>query len=88
MISGYLFFLKVPDGMTSIYGKMRKRVGTLVVPYIIGCLFFVGFGVLMAVLPGVSKYMNSSMMPLFSKPLEEILRSIFYDAGNGSSCAF
>lgn len=88
MISGYLFFLKVPDGMTSIYGKMRKRVGTLVVPYIIGCLFFVGFGVLMAVLPGVSKYMNSSVMPLFSKPIGEILRSIFYDAGNGTPCAF
>jgi len=88
VISGYLFFLKVPDGMASIYGKMRKRVGTLVVPYIIGCLFFVGFGVLMAVLPGVSKYMNSSVMPLFSKPIGEILRSIFYDAGNGSPCAF
>lgn len=88
VISGYLFFLKVPDGMASIYGKMRKRVGTLVVPYIIGCLFFVGFGVLMAVLPGVSKYMNSSLMPLFSKPVGEILRSIFYDAGNGTPCAF
>lgn len=88
MISGYLFFLKVPEGMKSIYGKMRKRVGTLVVPYIIGCLFFVGFGVLLAVLPGVSKYMNSSMMPLFSKPVGEILCSIFYDAGNGSPCAF
>lgn len=88
VISGYLFFLKVPEGMKSIYGKMRKRVGTLVVPYIIGCLFFVGFGVLMAVLPRVSKYMNSSMMPLFSNPVGEILRSIFYDAGNGSPCAF
>lgn len=88
VISGYLFFLKVPEGMKSIYGKMRKRVGTLVVPYIIGCMFFVGFGVLMAVLPGVSKYMNSSVMPLFSKPVGEILRSIFYDAGNGSPCAF
>lgn len=88
VISGYLFFLRVPEGMKSIYGKMRKRVGTLVVPYIIGCLFFVGFGVLMAVLPGVSKYMNSSVMPLFSKPLGEILRSIFYDAGNGTPCAF
>lgn len=88
VISGYLFFLKVPEGIKSIYCKMRKRVRTLVVPYIIGCLFFVGFGVLMAVLPGVSKYMNSSVMPLFTKPLEEILRSIFYDAGNGTPCAF
>ena len=88
VISGYLFFLKVPEGMKSIYGKMRKRVKTLVVPYIIGCLFFVGFGVLMAVLPGVSKYMNSSVMPLFQQPFGYILCSIFYDAGNGSPCAF
>ena len=88
VISGYLFFLKVPEGMKSIYGKMRKRVGTLVMPYIIGCLFFICFGVLMAVLPGVSKYMNSSVMPLFSKPVGEIFRSIFYDAGNGTPCAF
>lgn len=70
MISGYLFFLKVPEGMTSIYGKMMKRGRTLVVPYIIGCLFFVGFGVLMTVLPGVSKYMNSSVMPLFQSRWE------------------
>lgn len=88
MISGYLFFLKVPEGMISIYGKMRKRVRTLVVPYIIGCLFFVVFGVLMAILPGVSKYMNSSMLPLFSKSIGEIICSVFYDAGNGSPCAF
>ncbi len=32
--------------------------------------------------------MNSSVMPLFTKPLEEILRSIFYDAGNSTPCAF
>lgn len=88
MVSGYLFFLKVPEEMASIYGKMKKRVRTLVVPYIIGCLFFVGFGVLMTVLPGVSKYMNSSVMPLFTKPVGEILRCIFYDAGNGYPCAF
>ena len=88
MVSGYLFFLKVPEEMASIYGKIKKRVRTLVVPYVIGCLFFIGFGVLLTVLPGVSKYMNSSVMPLFSKPIGEILRSLFYDADNGAPCAF
>ncbi len=88
MVSGYLFFLKVPEEMASIYGKIKKRVRTLVVPYVIGCLFFIGFGVLLTVLPGVSKYMNSSVMPLFTKPVGEILRCIFYDAGNGYPCAF
>ena len=88
MVSGYLFFLKVPEEMASIYGKIKKRVRTLVVPYVIGCLFFIGFGVLLTVLPGVSKYMNSSVMPLFTTPVGEILRCIFYDAGNGYPCAF
>ena len=31
MVSGYLFFLKVPEEMASIYGKMKKRVRTPVV---------------------------------------------------------
>ena len=88
IISGYLFFLKVPDGMQSIYGKMGKRVRTLVVPYLIGCLFFVGFLALVESLPGTSRFMNSGIMPLFDKPLGEIVCSVFYDAGNGTPCAF
>ena len=88
IISGYLFYLKVPNGMQSIYEKMKKRVRTLLIPYIIGCLFFVGFGVMVALLPGTSRFMNSSVLPLFQKPATEILCSIFYDAGNGSPCAF
>lgn len=39
IISGYLFFLKVPDGIRSIEGKMRKRVRTLLIPYIIANIF-------------------------------------------------
>ncbi len=88
MISGYLFFLKVPNGVLSIYEKMNKRIRTLLVPYIIGCLFFVGFGVLAALLPGTSRFMNSSLLPLLQKPMVEIFSSIFYDTGNGSPCAF
>ena len=34
VISGYLFFLKVPEGMKSIYGKMRKRGGD------VGCALY------------------------------------------------
>lgn len=88
IISGYLFFLKVPEGMQSIYGKMRKRARTLVVPYLIGCLFFVGFLAFVEVLPGTSRFMNGGIMHLFDKPLDEIICSVFYDAGDGSPCAF
>lgn len=88
VISGYLFFLKVPDGMKSIYAKIQKRIRTLLIPYIIGCLFFVLFGVVIAITPGISKYVNGSVMPLFDEPLYQIICSIFYDSGNGSPCAF
>lgn len=88
VISGYLFFLKVSDGMKSIYAKIQKRIRTLLIPYIVGCLFFVGFGVLIAIMPGISKYVNGSVMPLFDKPIQQIICSIFYDQGDGSPCAF
>ena len=39
MISGFLFFQHV-DSVSDVLGKMRKRVKTLLVPYIIGALFF------------------------------------------------
>lgn len=88
VISGYLFFLKVPDGMKSIYGKMKKRVRTLLVPYLIGCLFFVGFLALVECMPFTSRFMNTGIMPLFQKSIGNVLCSIFFDAGNGSPCAF
>ena len=51
-------------------------------------LVFCGLRCLDGGVAGVSKYMNSSVMPLFQQPLGYILCSIFYDAGNGSPCAF
>lgn len=74
--------------MKSIYAKIQKRIRTLLVPYIIGCLFFVLFGVMIAVTLGISKYVNGSVMPLFSEPFYQIICSIFYDSGSGTPCAF
>ena len=39
IISGYLFFLKVPDGLKSIRQKIKKRARTLLVPYLIANIF-------------------------------------------------
>ena len=88
LISGYLFFLKVPDGLRSILGKIRKRMRTLLIPYIIGCVFFVAFGVGVALLPGTARFMNSTLLPLLRRPLTDVLCAIFYDAGSGVPCAF
>lgn len=88
IISGFFFFLEVPDGMVSIYEKIRRRERTLLIPYIIGCLFFVCFLLLIELMPWTSHFVNSGIMPLFRKSVNEIFYSVFYDAGNGSPCAF
>lgn len=43
LISGYLFFLKMPEGIHSIPGKLRKRVRTLLIPYIIANILTFAF---------------------------------------------
>lgn len=90
LISGYLFFMKVPDGVKSIGRKIRKRIKSLLIPYFIGCVFFVIFYSFIALLPWTSNLINSSssIMPLFQKPYSIILISIFYDGGTGYPCAF
>lgn len=90
LISGYLFFMKVPDGVKSIGRKIRKRIKSLLIPYFIGCVFFVIFYSFVALLPWTSNFINSSssIMPLFQKPYTIILISIFYDGGTGYPCAF
>ena len=88
IISGYLFFERVPNGMRSILEKMKKRARTLLVPYVVGCLFFVAFYALVALMPGTSRFMNSSIMPLFQQPLLQMAYAVFYDNGDGMPCAF
>lgn len=47
VISGYLFFLKMPDGMKSIGEKLKKRCHTLLIPYLIAnILTFVFYAIL------------------------------------------
>lgn len=88
LISGYLFFLKVPDGFRSVLDKIKKRLRTLLIPYIIGCVFFVVLGVGVALVPGTARFMNSTLLPLQCRPVTDVLYAIFYDAGNGMPCAF
>jgi surface polysaccharide O-acyltransferase-like enzyme len=88
IISGYLFFLKIPDGIYSIFEKMKKRIRTLLIPYIIGCVFFVVFYIVIEIVPGTASFMNSSLLYLFEENFRNIVYAIFYDAGNGEPLAF
>lgn len=87
-ISGYLFFLAVPNGLSSITEKMRKRVHTLLVPYIITALFYVAFQVLINSIPATSKFVNSSILPVLQQSWPRVLVAIFYDYGEGVPLAF
>jgi surface polysaccharide O-acyltransferase-like enzyme len=87
-ISGYLFFLKVPQGMRSIREKMHKRVHTLLIPYVITALFYVAFQFLINSIPATSKFVNSSILPVLQQSWPRVLAAVFYDSGNGVPLAF
>ena len=83
-ISGYLFFLNTDKGISVIWRKMKKRVRTLLIPFVIAALFFPFFLVSMELLPFTKQFVNSTSA--FSNnlqlPLDEIICSLFY-ATNG-----
>lgn len=60
-ISGLLFFNGVRK-VGDIFPKIKKRAQSLLVPYIIWNVFFVGWYVVMAYIPGVSSFVNSDML--------------------------
>lgn len=60
-ISGFLFF----NGMTKInecIPKIKRRVGSLLVPYLIWNLIFVGYYLVLGLFPSVSMFVNSDIL--------------------------
>lgn len=88
-ISGYLFFLHTEAGIEAIWQKMRKRVKTLFVPYLIACLFLPLFYVIMEMVPGTGRFINSeNFSDNLQLPLVELIYYLYFDSGSGSPCAF
>lgn len=87
-ISGYLFFRNI-ENWNELWGKMRKRCKTLVVPYLIACLFPALFALGMEALPWTKAFMNGGAFPdNLSKPWYSLICMLYVDAGNGSPYAF
>lgn len=85
MISGYLFFLHTEKGITCIIRKIKKRVRTLLIPFIIACLFFPSFYLLLEIIPGTNQFINAqSFSNNFQQPLTNILLSLFYKASGST----
>lgn len=89
-ISGYLFFYNVKNGLKDVLAKMKKRVKTLFVPFVIAALFFPAFFVIMKLIPGASSYVNSDsyMDKVMTMPVKDVLTALFYDCGNGAPWAY
>lgn len=89
-ISGYLFFYGIRNGITDVFKKMRKRVRTLLIPFVIAALYYPAFFMLMEFVPGASAHINSDsyIEKLASMPIGDIFLSLFYDSGDGRPWAF
>lgn len=64
-ISGVLFFKSVNRVKDCISG-IRKRILSLLVPYMIWNVIFVGWYLVMSIIPGISGFINSDMLSHFS----------------------
>jgi surface polysaccharide O-acyltransferase-like enzyme len=86
-ISGYLFFLNA-ETICQVFVKQKKRLRTLLIPYLIAAVFFPMFYLMLDFVPGVGQFMNGNLSSLFAKPWYEILYEVFFMAENGSPVAF
>lgn len=88
-ISGYLFFYGVKD-IRKVYYKIKKRIKTLIIPFIIAAIFFPLFFMMMEFVPGATEHINSeSFIKKFSElTFSKIIVSLLYDSGNGMPWAY
>jgi len=72
-MSGLLFFKSVASMKDCVKG-IHKRVRSLLVPYILWNIIFVGWYVVLHFVPGVSQFVNSDMLSHFSiaHPLDSL----------------
>lgn len=88
-ISGFLFFYGTAN-IRRVFEKMKKRIITLVVPFIIAALSFPLFFIMMEFIPGAAEHINSEsyLNRFLTLPIQQILISLFYDSGNGKPWAY
>lgn len=84
VISGYLFFLKVPDGLSSIKGKIKKRVRTLLVPYIIAntltFIFYILLNLIALKVSAIDNVVNFKLLSLImNQSAWETIKLVFID---------
>lgn len=67
----------------------EKEGGTLLVPYLLACLFLPLFYLFLEMVPGTEKFINSvNFSDNLKRPLWQLLTFLFFDSGTGTPCAF
>lgn len=83
IISGYLFFLKTSKGIYSFQDKLKKRIKTLLVPYIIANIFtFIFYSILNVIalnVPYVGSFVNFKVLDIVVTGLWPTLKLIFIE---------
>lgn len=92
-ISGFLFFIGLNDGnrvdYTKLLLKIKKRVKTLLVPYLIACLFPAVFSLGLEFIPGVGRFVNGgNFSDNFDRSVSDFICFIYLDSGSGTPYAF
>lgn len=85
-ISGYLFFCSA-DNWETIKQKLKRRVSSLIIPYIIAATAMVSLFIGIKMVPAVSSFMNGQPDYL-SQPINDLLYKTYIDNGDGSPIAF
>ncbi|KGE14314.1 acyltransferase family protein [Sphingobacterium deserti] len=87
--SGFLFFLKVNEHIAAVFMNQRKRVQSLLLPYVFACIFFV-LTYSLALVPALSKFFNGAPDYLADDfNVLRFLRSVFWmNEGRDSPLAF
>lgn len=88
-ISGYLYFLNV-NNLHDVYRKMKKRMKSLLIPYLIAALFLPFFYLIMEHVPiAAGQFINSNDFGQnFTGNIFQILYRLYIDSGKGSPLGF
>lgn len=82
VISGFLFFGAVTT-VACCYPKMKKRIRSLLIPYVLWNVIFVGWYVLLEYTPGVGSYVNGDIIEkIGSGSLVSGLAIVFWEPAN------
>lgn len=88
-ISGFLFLFHTEEGLHSILMKIKKRIRTVLVPFIIASLIFPFIFITISYFPNSGKFINNDIIScLDGKWILEVIKILFVDSGTGEPLAF